>query len=214
MIKRLLASSLMRRILSATVLIPIVVAIIWFGGYWFAALLGIFAGLAIQELWRLVQSLKYRWPVFIGGLLYMSCSFLLCYHLREHFGAKKTILFFALIWLSDIGAYFSGKFIGGPKMAGSVSPNKTWSGYAGAILAPAFLIFVLGWSLDIALVFGLALGVAGQAGDLMVSWFKRYVQVKDTGALIPGHGGVLDRLDSLMLSIPVYLALIKMLMLP
>ncbi len=131
-----------------------------------------------------------------------------------------------MIWLSDIGAYFIGKTFGGPKLIEEISPNKTWSGFGGALLSPA--IFALIWViifgfhdefdhnswyilLPIVGVIGVATGAVGQAGDLLVSFIKRQANVKDTGALIPGHGGLLDRIDSMLLGAPVYLILITLL---
>ena len=123
-----------------------------------------------------------------------------------------------MVWGSDSGAYFVGKAIGGAKLAKSISPNKTWAGFIGALVMPALIgvigLFILrgldGFigeqAFKIAFI-GILIGVAGQTGDLLVSALKRKAGVKDTGQLIPGHGGLLDRVDSLMLAAPVYLLL-------
>ena len=110
---------------------------------------------------------------------------------------------FAVVWSTDIGAYIFGRVIGGPKLAPRISPNKTWSGLLGGMFLAAFLGY------DIALAFGakqawvalpLAVGLAAvaQLGDLYKSHFKRRAGVKDSGTMIPGHGGVLDRIDGLV----------------
>lgn len=203
-------SSLQWRLISAAVLIPVVVLIIWSGRYVFGAFLGVFAGLALYELWTMVRSGRFAYVGFLLGGLYVALSFLLCYQIRENYGVLPMLLFFFSIWGSDTGAYVFGKIIGGPKMAGEISPNKTWAGYAGALIVPAIMVMLVGFNFDIPhLLAGLALGATGQAGDLLVSWLKRSVSVKDTGQLIPGHGGVLDRVDSLMLAAPVYIALLQ-----
>lgn len=146
----------------------------------------------------------------------MCISFSCFYLLRE---VHPAYIFYLLgiVWMSDIGAYFSGKLIGGPKLWESVSPNKTWAGLGGAIFAPLFILPL--WlyfdgsrePLFIILYFAMGfmiLGVLGQAGDLLISGFKRKAGVKDTGHLIPGHGGLLDRIDSLMLVTPVFYLLL------
>lgn len=111
------------------------------------------------------------------------------------------------VWFTDTGAYAAGKTIGGPKLAPRISPNKTWAGLAGGILAAfAWSALALGWYDGRALlpvaVAAVATAVLAQTGDLSVSVFKRRYGVKDTSALVPGHGGVLDRLDGMLLTGP------------
>lgn len=121
-------------------------------------------------------------------------------HLPE-IGAGVLLWMFAVVWTTDIAAYFTGKTFGGPKLWPRVSPGKTWSGFAGGTvfgtLAGVLLLTVgFDWSLSWRLVVVSALAsVLGQGGDLAESALKRRAGVKDSGALIPGHGGVLDRLD-------------------
>ena len=120
-------------------------------------------------------------------------------------GVSGLVWIFAIVWASDIAAYFTGRAIGGPKLLPSISPNKTWSGFVGGtlggILAAAITATMLGlpihWQM-IALA-GL-LSIVSAIGDLLESAFKRYFGVKDSGRIIPGHGGVLDRLDGFMLA--------------
>jgi phosphatidate cytidylyltransferase len=104
-------------------------------------------------------------------------------------------------WATDIFAYFAGRAIGGPKLAPRISPNKTWAGLAGGGVGAAVLGGLAAWWLDLGSPF-LALGglmaVVAQAGDLYESWVKRRAGVKDSGTILPGHGGVLDRLDGLL----------------
>lgn len=110
------------------------------------------------------------------------------------------------VWACDIGAYASGRTIGGPKLAPRISPQKTWAGLIGgaASAAAVGLAFHLLTEAPFAAVFvAPALAVAAQAGDLMESALKRHCKVKDSGHLIPGHGGLLDRIDGLMVAAPV-----------
>ena len=122
-------------------------------------------------------------------------------------GAVGLIWMFAVVWTTDIVAYFTGRAIGGPKLWPAVSPKKTWSGFAGGLLAGTLAGTVVllvaergGWALPAPLT-GLVLlsavaSVAGQAGDLAEAPLKRRCGVKDSGRIIPGHGGVMDRLDA------------------
>ncbi len=129
--------------------------------------------------------------------------------------AGTMLLFFplAITWIGDSAAMFGGKAIGGPKMAPSLSPNKTWAGsicgLAGSLLtAAAFSAWIfprgnIAVPMTFALVMGVFISAAGQVGDLAESLFKREIGVKDSSALIPGHGGVLDRFDALYFVLPV-----------
>ena len=118
-----------------------------------------------------------------------------------------------LVWATDIGAYFAGRTIGGPKLAPQVSPNKTWAGLAGGVLAATLFGFVLhtqAWlPFRLALVTPL-LAVLAQGGDLYESWLKRRAGVKDSGNVLPGHGGVLDRLDGLVPVAPIAALIVEM----
>jgi phosphatidate cytidylyltransferase len=116
------------------------------------------------------------------------------------YGFRAMVLLFAVVWTTDIVAYFAGRAIGGPKLAPAISPKKTWAGaiagMAGAMIVAAGVdrIFGLsGWGPS-ALI-GLVLSIVAQFGDLLESWVKRRFGVKDASGLIPGHGGVMDRLD-------------------
>ena len=111
-----------------------------------------------------------------------------------------------LVWATDIGAYFAGRSIGGPKLAPRVSPSKTWAGLAGGVVAALALGFLLhflaGLPIRLAAASGL-LAVSAQLGDLLESGMKRRAGVKDSGSLLPGHGGVMDRLDGVVSAAPL-----------
>jgi phosphatidate cytidylyltransferase len=118
---------------------------------------------------------------------------------KVHFTAYWLL---AVVWANDIAAYAAGRSFGGPKLAPRLSPNKTWAGFAGGVaasgLAGALAGLVSGASLAALIGMSLLLGVAAQLGDLAESWAKRHFGVKDSSRLIPGHGGLLDRVDGLL----------------
>ena len=124
-------------------------------------------------------------------------------------GWPDLLFLMLLVWASDIGAYMVGRWVGGPKLAPSISPNKTWSGAVGGLvvavavaLVTCFVIQAPGSVIGSA-VMAAMLGIVAQAGDLFESAVKRQVGAKDSGHLIPGHGGLLDRLDALLAAAPV-----------
>ena len=143
-----------------------------------------------------------------AGIVYVGMPVFALIWLRARPEDGMLLAFWALslVWATDIGAFFAGRAIGGPKLAPAISPNKTWAGLGGGVLAS----LLLGWALNrwAGLPAGLAvasapLAVFAQIGDLLESWMKRRAGVKDSGKLLPGHGGVLDRLDGLVTSVPV-----------
>ena len=145
------------------------------------------------------------------GMLYIFVAVISLGMIRdlEPDGQKWIFWFFAVVWSSDIGAYLLGKTIGGPKLAPYISPGKTWSGAVGGLIVAIATSAVLSVSLlpdqhilDM-MLFALFTGVASQIGDLIESYFKRCNNVKDTGKLIPGHGGVLDRIDGVLFAAPL-----------
>lgn len=122
---------------------------------------------------------------------------------EDRLGLSAVLFLYAVVWGTDIGAYFAGRALGGPKLAPRLSPNKTWSGaIGGAIIGTAAgcgLLVASGLYMVPALVvLGAFISIASQTGDLAESAFKRAFGVKDTSRLIPGHGGVLDRVDGFM----------------
>ena len=115
----------------------------------------------------------------------------------------ETLIFwvFAVTWATDIFAYFAGRAIGGPKLAPRISPNKTWAGLIGGMIGAGAAGWLLASWFEMESFFlwmGAPMGLVAQLGDLYESWEKRRAGVKDSGALLPGHGGVLDRLDGLL----------------
>lgn len=204
--------SFLKRLISTLVLAPLILATIYYGGlaYHFFVV-GLMALAAFEFAMLARHEVKRRWrvTVFLFGLAYCALTYLALIDLRSIYGEVFTGLVFIGIWASDIGGYIFGKLIGGRKLCPTISPNKTWAGLIGACLFPFFIldgylaffndILTLQeaylWSLGASLIIGLL----GQTGDLFISHLKRRVGLKDTGKLIPGHGGVLDRIDAMML---------------
>jgi phosphatidate cytidylyltransferase len=126
-----------------------------------------------------------------------------------HAGRDWLIAVLLMIFAVDTGAYLIGRSVGRRPMAPSISPNKTWEGAAGGLACAVAAAIILGLTFDLGappwqlLVIGVTVGVVAQCGDLFESKLKRLSQVKDSGSIIPGHGGILDRLDSVVVSIPV-----------
>jgi phosphatidate cytidylyltransferase len=143
-----------------------------------------------------------RRPRLGAGLLYAGFpTFGLLFLRSEPNGLALTLWTLAVVWATDIGAYFSGRAIGGPKLAPALSPNKTWAGLGGGVFAAmiAGLAIAAGFGLPRALLLlGAPMAVLAQIGDLFESWLKRKAGVKDSGRLLPGHGGALDRLDGVV----------------
>ena len=168
-------------------------------------------GFSIAAALAIVSGLVARRLTMFGGFLYIAIpAFALIVLNWIWFG----LVFWAMVvtWATDICAYFAGRSIGGPKLAPRVSPNKTWAGLIGGIAGAAVFGYLTAYFLDLGspfLYIGGAMAVIAQAGDLYESWVKRRAGVKDSGTILPGHGGVLDRLDGLL---PVVLATLALLM--
>jgi phosphatidate cytidylyltransferase len=144
----------------------------------------------------------------VSGFLYASLIVLIPPIVRDHLelGILGLLWMFAVVWATDVAAYFTGRALGGPKLCPPISPKKTWSGFMGGVVAAALsgmLVAWLGEKYGLSLPFGLLgtaiisviASVASQIGDLGESALKRHCNVKDSSHLIPGHGGVMDRLD-------------------
>ncbi len=148
-------------------------------------------------------------PWFFWGMLYVGIPSLSFLWVRDHSEHGGLILIWALcvIWASDIGAYYIGTWVGGPKLAPHISPKKTWSGFFGGLFL-AVLVGISGglWIglENLSVLVGMTIGISilGVLGDLLESALKRFWGVKDSGSLIPGHGGLLDRLDSILIVLP------------
>jgi len=186
-----LDTEFIKRTLSAIVLVPIIVKIILMGGYYFDALVAVSCMIMAYEWIRMVGDSK----IWLGfGLIYIIFPCYAAIFLEQKLGPMFFLKSITLVWISDIAAYIFGRLIGGPKIIPKVSPNKTWSGSISSLICCAIAgHFIFG-----SIQFSLMMAIAAQAGDFFESYLKRKFGVKDSGNLIPGHGGMLDRLDSIL----------------
>lgn len=208
-------TKLKKRALTALIVAPISFFAIYQGGLVFLVLLAAFFTLSHYEWWQMAKKLTPFSLYYPLGVVYL-CFCFFCFYKVGIGKNLDAVIVLLLVITSDVGAYFAGKLIGGPKMAAKISPNKTWAGLGGAMLCPAIILVCVEivqpgkanmMMLGLYLFFGALIGLFGQIGDILVSLMKRRAQVKDTGNLLPGHGGVLDRIDSLLLAVPVFMVL-------
>ena len=164
----------------------------------------------LAALWILFLPRAVTRPIaWLAGLIVLPCAWLALARMRIDWHQGEYWLLYALciVWFADSGAYFAGRLLGGPKLAPQVSPGKTWSGLAGGVVAAAVLAVIatpwLSRSVLALVVLTVAVALYSVVGDLTESLFKRFAGVKDSGRLIPGHGGVLDRFDSLLAAAPL-----------
>jgi phosphatidate cytidylyltransferase len=144
------------------------------------------------------------------GVVYLGLPALALIWLRSlpDLGWGLLLGLLVVVWTTDTAAYVAGRSLGGPRLAPAVSPSKTWSGLCGGVLGAALVGALAAWLLGSgrpaqAAGLGAILAAVSQLGDLIESAFKRLAGVKDSGSLIPGHGGILDRVDGLLLAAPV-----------
>ncbi|WNO52518.1 phosphatidate cytidylyltransferase [Stakelama saccharophila] len=172
---------------------------------WLAAGPGFFA-LGLIGGAAFFTAIATRRAVLGAGIVYVGLPILALLWLRQRDdGLLLAFWAMALVWACDIGAYFAGRSLGGAKLAPAISPNKTWAGLFGGVVATAFfaaILFRFGLPLHLTIATPL-LAVTAQMGDLFESWLKRRAGVKDSGDLLPGHGGFLDRLDGLVPVAPI-----------
>lgn len=196
------------RAISGAIMSIVAIAVILIGGWLFTAVILLAAIQMIREWDGLTtrdNSLIWR----VAGIAYAAIPCTCMIWLRD-FGAAPVLFVILVVAATDIGAYFTGREIGGPKLAPSISPGKTWAGLGGGMVAAALVATICSSftpypaSFPVAFILGGTLAAISQGGDLFESWLKRRVGVKDSSNLIPGHGGLLDRVDGLVSATPVY----------
>lgn len=206
-------SDLPKRAASAVVMLAIAGAALWAGGVWWQALVVV---IALGVLWewlglarRITNSSPLTFVLWCAiGAIYVLCASWTLLYVREREAAWVLLIVGAVI-ATDVGAYFAGRSIGGPRIAPRISPSKTWAGLAGGAFAATIFLAYFVWAtfLDrsyvpsfimMSLVLGPLCAIVAQMGDFFESWMKRKAGVKDSGRLIPGHGGLFDRVDGLM----------------
>lgn len=198
-------SDLMVRAASAVVMLAIAGTALWFGGFAFGLLLLIVAGLVLVEWFALLR--KMQLGAVVKNLLRLVGPVSVCiavaglWIIRDTLGMTAALWVLGMVWATDIGAYFAGRAFGGARLAPSISPSKTWSGLIGGMLAALVASATIGdraGIVGVPLWIGLFMGLLAQMGDLGQSWMKRKAGVKDSGNIIPGHGGAFDRVDGLI----------------
>ena len=215
-----------KRILSSVFIIPIALFFVLQGSVFFLFFLGI---LFLVTSYEWIKMIKKNQFIKIIGIFFLFFSFYSAYQLRNYLElivGLNAFLFIILICIStDIGGYVFGKVFKGPKLT-KISPNKTYSGLLGSFIFPVIVSLIynkyytltgtyfssklpgVNFELNF-LFFILFISMISQLGDLIISFFKRKAKVKDTGNLLPGHGGLLDRIDGLIFVIPIlYLTLL------
>ncbi len=182
----------------------LIVIFAWFAGLDFAAFCMASAAAIVLAVWEIMDRRTIWSPI---GFAYATLPFFAMSSLRgdTEFGLYLILILFACVWGADVFAYFFGKTIGGPKLAPRLSPQKTWAGFIGsligAVVMSASINVLFGYPVtDVFVGLILVLAVLSQIGDLIESMLKRKFGVKDSGTLIPGHGGVLDRVDGLIVA--------------
>ena len=249
---------LVSRVVVALVGLPLVLAIVWAGGWWLFALAGVAAVLALHEYALMIRSLRpvilaayagallsllgahlagLEWTVagFLStivlafllhwiattrqsatvaiastvlgaGWIGLCLAHLLLLRQISSEGELATFTVLLAVWAGDIGAFFAGRLIGRHKLAPALSPGKTWEGFLFGTAAAIFVAFVALYkqhylSIAQSIVLGAVIAIAAPLGDLFESALKRDMQVKDSGRLLAAHGGVLDRIDSLLFAV-------------
>lgn len=213
-------SDLTTRAMSALVMVAIAGTALWVGGHWLALFVWTICAGLLWEFWGLVSRITHdagaRLLWMAGGVLYIGGA---CFGLLMSPPELRWLVILVVI-ATDTGAYFAGRKFGGAKIAPAISPSKTWAGlyggmvYAALVMLVAFLksksvliggagamlrvIELYSHTLFMMMLAGAALAVLAQCGDFFESWMKRRAGVKDSGTLIPGHGGLFDRLDGLL----------------
>jgi len=199
-------NELKKRIISSIILIPVIFFFVIKGSLLFTLLLIIIFLISYFE-WH--QMSKNR-PYYIPGFIFLFFSFYSIYQLRiyEENSLKKFLIILIICILTDLGGYIFGKTLKGPKLI-SYSPNKTFAGLVGSYLFPICLVPFLNYINQISenekmitFFFVIIISTVSQVGDIIISYFKRKSNIKDTGKLIPGHGGLLDRIDGMVFAFP------------
>jgi phosphatidate cytidylyltransferase len=202
------------RTASAVVMLAVAGGALWAGGLWLDAFIVL---VALAALWEFVMLIARAVPPsglrIAGSLAAAAYVGLALWVLLRIDNVALMLLLVGMVVLVDVGAYFAGRTIGGPRIAPSISPSKTWAGLLGGVIgATLALVVYFDWGAAAAgyrtftglpmlvelLPFGAAVAVVAQVGDFFESWLKRRAKVKDSSSLIPGHGGVLDRVDGLL----------------
>jgi len=214
-----LKNNFIKRLVSSIVIVPILFVIIYYGNVFFISLLIIIAIISFYEL----KNISFNYLIFIFSLLILALFLYSSWELRNLQNGFYLTLFVLFICIfTDIGGYIFGKTFKGPKIT-RISPNKTYSGLVGSFLLPTIVIYFFltsNWNTEIydKIIFFhnlnlfltiFIISLVSQRGDFMISYLKRKSNKKDTGNIIPGHGGLLDRIDGIIFATIFYNLLVK-----
>ena len=208
-----MSKELIQRIISSFILLPIALYFIIKGSFIFNLLILIFFLITIYE-WHMMSKKK---VYNILGHIFLLFSFYSVYFVRNNLEQNSLSIFLFILFIcisTDIGGYLFGKFLKGPKLT-KISPKKTYAGVLGSYFLSVILLFILINYSDLFkdisinfsrndLYFIIIISTISQVGDIIISYFKRLSDIKDTGKLIPGHGGILDRIDGMIFAFPSF----------
>ena len=207
-----------KRVLSSIIIAPIALFFIFKGSVFFDFFLCVIFFVTVFEWLKMSKKLK---MIKFFGILFLFLSILNAYFLRNTYGAEIFVFVILISILTDLGGYIFGKIFKGPKLT-KISPNKTYSGAIGSFIVSligsliyieyisnsSLLSFQNGYAphsiehILLTLFIILVISLISQIGDLTISYFKRLAKIKDTGSILPGHGGLLDRIDGIIFAIP------------
>ena len=197
-------SNFLKRIFSSIILIILVYFCIYNGSFYLTSLIIICFFISSYEWFVMSRNRSYSF----FGFIYLTLSFLIFYDLSTEVQNLIFVIFICIT--TDIGGYVFGKILKGPKLT-KISPNKTYAGMLGSyiltlifspFLVDHFTVYTI--SFNKILIISFVVSTASQIGDLIISFFKRVSKIKNTGKLIPGHGGLLDRIDGMIFAFPVF----------
>jgi len=214
---------LRNRIFSSIIIAPLTIYLIYKGSFIFFFFILLCYFISVYECTLMSKKKRY----FLPGVIFLTFSFINVYLLRYNFSNEISLYLFFFVVITciftDIGGYLFGKVFKGPKLT-KISPNKTIAGVIGSYLLPIFFInfffnnFFSSFFLNNTYIFKLNIFIlillvstVSQIGDLIISYFKRISNINDTGKILPGHGGILDRIDGMIFAIPFFYLIIKFL---
>ena len=208
-----MGKEIFKRILSSLVLIPITIFFIFKGSFFFNLFICICFLISIYEWQKMSKKKSYN----ILGHIFLIFSYYSVFFIRNNLEENSLFIFLAILLIcisTDVGGYIFGKFFKGPKLT-KISPNKTYAGvFGGFFLSIIFISILAQYSFlltdqfinfgIVEFLFVLLISFVSQIGDIVISYFKRISKIKDTGKLIPGHGGLLDRTDGMIFAFPFF----------
>ena len=212
----MISKNFIKRTLSSIILIPLVLFLIFYESILFNFFIIIFLVIANYEWLKMTRNYFLK---FVGSI-FLIFSFYTAFSLKNYLDYEYFYLLFviSLCIATDLGGYFFGKILKGPKLT-SISPNKTYSGFIGAIILSIIVSLIFykydykfGISIQLNyhfIILIVLISILSQIGDLTISFFKRLAKISDTGNIIPGHGGLLDRIDGMIFAIPFLYLLLK-----